>query len=238
MLVAGSIVRRVKALPLVASLLWLAGGLCRAASVVDRIAGAGPGELAFLYLRLVLPDLLNYIFPHVLFYPDFSLAATLRGYDWASPLLGLCYFRLAPAVPALGRVNEVLLDPRFVGAVDFVQTALGSPLNYYYNYYRYLELYGHCWFAVVGALPAFALDAAFKVVEGKEVGSPLPGIVKRATSAGVAYAGYRTLGAERTELVFVAFEVSQRVLRLLRRPTLADAALAGATRLLGRRLSE
>ena len=235
MLIAGAAVRRVRALPLVSRILWLAGGICRAASVADRAAGADVGELAYLYLRLVLPDLLGYVFPHVAFYPEFSLAATLGGYDWTGPLLGLLYVRLSPGVSALAGVNAFVLDPRFVEAVNLVQTALGSPLNYYYNYYRYLELYGHCWFAVAGALPAFVLDAAFCAVEGRAPGSPLPGLVKRATTAAVAYAGYLVLGAERAELSFVAFELGQRVLRMLGRRTLTDAAVAGVERLLGRR---
>ena len=165
MLVAGAASKRVKALPLAVQLLWLTGGMCRAASVAERLDGVGPGEVAFLYLRLVLPDLLGYVFPHVLFYPEFDLGATLRGYDWAGSALWLLYFRLSPGIAALAQINAFLLDRRLIAGINLVQTALGAPLNYYYNYYRYLELYGHCWYAIVGALPAFVLDAVFKAVE-------------------------------------------------------------------------
>ena len=226
MLVAGEAARRAQKLLPIRLALWIAGVLCRVAPLAQRVAEADFRELAFLYLRLVLPDLLNFVFPHVLFWPDFSLVNTLRGYDWTSPLLGLLYLRLSQKVEWIDSLNATLLSPRVLDAFSLVGTAFGAPLNYYYNYYRYLELYGRCWYVVVGAVPSYLLEAVFRALEGQSPGSPLSGLVKRSTGALVVQVGYQIFGAERAELVFVLFELSERVLRVLGRRGLAGAIQA------------
>ena len=186
MLVAGEVARRAHKLIPIRLALWLAGVLCRVAPLAQRVAEADFRELAFLYLRLVLPDLLNYVFPHVIFWPEFSLWSTLRGYDWTSPLLGLLYLKLSRKIEWIDSLNATLLSPRVLDVLGLAGTAFGAPLNYYYNYYRYLELYGRCWYVVVGAVPSYLLEAVFRALDGRPLGSPLSGLVKRSTSALVA----------------------------------------------------